>query len=75
MKRDNTLTVIEARHNVKTIQSEICNNLYYVFDDDRKGIGILTFFGDDEYQLLGLTKEQARALKREIGDVCNVIFD
>ena len=57
MKRDNTLTVIEARHNVKTIQSEICNNLYYVFDDDRKGIGILTFFGDDEYQLLGLTKE------------------
>ena len=75
MNRDNTLTVIETTHNVKTIPSELCRNLYYVFDDDRQGIGILTFLGDDEYQFIGLSREQTRALKNELGDIYNVILN
>lgn len=75
MKKDNRLTVIEAKHNVKLIPSEIDKDLFYVFDDERKGMGFLILLDEEAYQFIGLTKQQARAVRDELTDMCEMIFD
>lgn len=74
MGRDKILMGIETRHKVKTVQSEIDKNLNYVFDDEHKGIGLLVL-GKDCYQFIALTRNQARAVRDELADMCEMIFD
>lgn len=70
---DNILWNLERRHGVQGIKSE-ARGLYYLQDDDRTGIGILTIIqGRPHYALL--TREQLKVMIREIKDIYDVMFD
>ena len=70
---ENVVYALERKHDIQTIQSE-AHGLFYLQDEDRLGMGILTVVqGVPHYALL--TKEQLKILIREIKDVYDVMFD
>lgn len=73
MAIENKVSVIENQYNVKAVESEAAD-LYYLQDDDKKGLGILTFV-DGSPQWVILSKKQALKLAEEIKDICDVVFD
>ena len=74
MSTDSKVTAIEYKYNVMAIESEHCKDLFYLYDKDKKGIGILTFpDGSPTYVLLN--KRQAQSLFEELGSVINEIFE
>lgn len=70
---DSKVMQIEQKFNIKGINSEE-NGLYYFFDDDKKGVGIMTFH-DGKPTFVLMTKQQAKAVIQEFSDVCEMIFD
>lgn len=74
MKNDEKVTAFEYKYNVMAIESEICKDMYYLYDEDKKGIGILTFPDNSPTYVL-LNKRQARALSEELGSVIDAVFE
>ena len=75
MDNHNVITKLENTLGVKAIQSE-AKNVFYFFDDEQKGLLILSFRSGEKnkYDVIGLNKNQAYALADEIRDVCDMIF-
>ena len=74
MNTDDKVTAIEYKYNVMAIESEHCKGLYYLYDKDKNGIGVLTFpDGSPTYVLLN--KRQARALSYELGSVIDEVLE
>lgn len=70
---ENIVFRIEKKYGVQAIQSE-CNGLFYLQDEDKLGMGILTVIeGKLHYTLL--TREQAKTLVREINDIYDMLFN
>ena len=70
---DNMITSIEKRFNVQAIESE-AKNLFYIQDEDRLGMGILTVV-DDSMTCTLLNKKQIKALIKELKDVYDMLFN
>lgn len=69
---DNKITTFEYKHGVRAIASK-APALYYFFDEDKKGVGIVTFHnGKPLYTVM--SKKQAQAVIQEFSDVCEMIF-
>lgn len=70
---DNMITSIEKRYGVQAIESE-ASNLFYIQDEDRLGMGILTIV-DDSVTCTLLNKKQIKALIKELKDVYDMLFN
>lgn len=66
------VTAIEDKFNVKAIESE-AKGLYYLYDDERKYLGILTVRNKIPVYTI-LNQKQLRALQQELQDICEVVF-
>ena len=60
---DREATQIQVKYNLMPIDSE-CKGLKYIVDEQRQGIAIAGYLG-----MVGLTKEQAETLARELPDI------
>lgn len=69
---DNIVFRIEKKYGVQAIQSE-AKNLFYLQDDDREAMGILTIV-DYKPTFTVLKKEQIKALINELQDVYEMMF-
>ena len=70
---DNIVTNMERRHKVQAIQSE-ASNLFYIQDEDRLGMGILTVVdGKPLYTLLN--KKQIKFIIKELNDIYDMLFN
>lgn len=73
MKNDEKVTAFEYKYNVMAIESEIFKGMYYLYDEDKKGIGILTFPENSSTYVL-LNKKQAMALSQELKSIIDEVF-
>ena len=74
MCRDNVLTIIEQSNGVKLVPTG-CKDLYVAFDSERQGLGIVYFIDKEHYTTTAISKEAARALKHEISDIYDMVFN
>lgn len=70
--QDNLMTKLEKQYDVKSIKSE-APNLFYLFDDDKQGIGIVSFHDNSSTTLL-ITKKQLLRMISELPEIYDVLF-
>ena len=69
---DSIVYNLERKYGVQAIESN-ANTLYYIQDDERKMIGIMTI-KKGVPKVIALTKEQFKAMAEEIKDIYDVVF-
>ena len=69
---DTLVDSIELNYDVRAIES-LERGLFYLQDDDRKLIGIMTCKAGNK-SIAILTKKQAYALLDEFKDICDMVF-
>jgi purine-nucleoside phosphorylase len=72
MDSEAIVTNIECKYDVRAIESEV-KGLYYLEDDDKKHIGILTVINGNTQHII-LSKKQAKMLAKEMKSICEVVF-
>jgi hypothetical protein len=68
-----TITKLECEYDIRAVES-LVSGLYYLQDDKRKSIGIMTIRNGRESRVL-LSKKQAYALIDEFKDICDLYFE